>query len=116
QRGGESTRRYDSLACCSRTYRLDDLLAARRLELITARTSLNRLEESLIAVVRAEEDDSRFATSGADLLRGIGSGAIGQMKIDHGDIRADGAHRRDHLGDRRRNRHHHQIRVSPEQG
>src|SRR5258708_39284841 len=65
--GGDHAGRYNGLACCSRTYRLDDLLAARRLELITSRTSLDRFAQPRIAIGPAEEDDSRSAASSAHL-------------------------------------------------
>src|SRR5258708_27654198 len=54
--GGDHAGRYNGLACCSRTYRLDDLLAARRLEPITSRTSLDSFEVPLIAVVPPTEE------------------------------------------------------------
>jgi hypothetical protein len=88
--------------CPAAAARIDRTISSlRRLEHVTAGTGLDSVDQALIAVVGAEEDDRRGRVAGADQVCGVGSRAVGEVKIDEGHVRRDAFDGSTHLGNRR---------------
>ena len=92
----EHPRRDQRVAAMDGSRGVDQVDQRRALREVAARAGLQRLDQQLLVLLRAEHDDPTIGDPQADLLRRADAVAVGQTGVEQGDV---GPHPLD-LGDR----------------